>query len=75
MKFYTYQKGVWKKLSHAEIGGAKQFEVVLTPELEVLVILKGDPKIPLFKRETSLTPSWVGGGGGKKFQTCDFPIL
>ena len=50
------------------VGGTTSFEVVITQEIEVSAILNGgaQKKLPLFQG---------GGGGRKKFLTCDFPIL
>ena len=49
-------------------GGAKSVEV-LSQELEVLARLMGVGQKVLPCLE------WWGGGGRKKFRTCDFPIL
>ena len=82
MKFYPYKNGGTNSFSHAEGGGGgtQSFEVVLTQELEVLAILMevgggGHQKFPSFKRGArKIVVCLEGGGGRKKFWTCDFPI-
>ena len=67
--------------SHVEGGGGtNSFEVVLTQELEVFSHRHSDrgglKKFPPFKRgDTQTVVPCLGGGGHKKFRTCDFPIL
>ena len=52
MKFYPYEKGGGKGISHAE-GCTTSFEVVFTQLLEVSAILKrGCQKVPLAERKT-----------------------
>ena len=77
MKFYPYEKGGGGSFSHAEGGGIKSFEVVLTRELEVLAIVLGGAKMfPPFKRGGGRKHFYpVLKGGRKKFQTQHFPIL
>ena len=67
-------------LQNGRVGDTWTFGVVLKCQLKVLTILKGGGRI---KKVHSL--KWWsqnvlpcldgGGGGGNKFQTCDFPIL
>ena len=68
MKFYPYEK-----------GDTKSFEVVLTRELEVLAIVMGEGGgfHPLKGGVQKVLPCLERGRGGgrKKFQTRDFPIL
>ena len=60
-------------------GGTTRFEVVLTLELEVLAILKGDANSfhPLKGEGGGMARKVLPSleGGGKKFQSQDFPIL
>ena len=56
MKFYPYKKSGAKKVKGG--GGAIRFEVVLTPELEVLAILHGG------RGSAKSSRPFKGGGGG-----------
>ena len=68
-----------KSFSHAEGGGTKSFEVVLTRKLEVLIIVmqRGGSKgfHPLKGGAQKALPCLEGGGGRKKFRIRNFPIL